>query len=455
MGSRTGERARGGTSGQAMPRVAAPKSRGDKSRSVTVAPLPQVAIDIIPGRFTEDDWMSMVMAEDEEGVVGDLVDALMDRVMEECLMVHLQHQLIPYTVSQAREAMVQMVQWTFVARDEGDKEPDIGMSGQEEPQPCPHDSWAQGCVPVTKPASTPRYSQPQVLSPITDIPEEKEAPPAEEPPGEEEGRPVSPQEQIPTPRVEPDTSPPPTLQPIIQPTPPTAPPKSKPRYHPHRGPLRSAGVKEITKSLEETEREMLSEQLIREETFVDENVLILPTSLHNILKIQLGRPPQKKDVVYDQDGNVLSMPKVEISRLPQRHVRPRIEVLDVGRESEVSDVQRRGRQLPRRRSRVSSSSCEPPQITSQCTAIMDGPSRAPMSSAILLDTMPLTHGVILREGDMTERGSVYSLQKREHRTERRELRPIRASIPTPSLRVEQLIKNNIPQVQPLVSFLSH
>ncbi|XP_069833183.1 uncharacterized protein C2orf81 homolog isoform X2 [Dendropsophus ebraccatus] len=371
-------------------------------------------------------------------------------------------QLIPYTVSQARDAMVQMVQWTFVARDEGDMESHTGKNVQEEPQPCPHDSWAQGCVPVTQPALTPRSSQPQV-SPrhsITGIPEQEETSQAEDPPGAEEDPPVTSQKETPTPSAEPDTSAPSAPHPIIQPTPPSAPPKSKPRYHPHRGPLRSAGLKEITKSLEETEKEMLLAQVVRDETLIDENIPLLPMSLHNILKIQLGRPPQKKDVVYDHAGNVLSVPRVELSRLPQHPVRPRVEVLDVSRESVKllgSDVRRRGRQIPRRRPNVSSASCDPPQIfsTQHTTIVEDEPGRAPVSSAILLDTMPLTHGVILREGERTERGSVYSLRQRDRHPQRRELRPIRASIPTPSLRVEQLIKNSVPQVQPLVSFLSH
>lgn len=209
---------------------------------------------------------------------------------------------------------------------------------------------------------------------------------------------------------------------------------------------------------------MLLDQLVKEEHFVDESVNLLPTSLHNILKIQLGRPPQKKDVIYDDAGNVLSVPKVELSRLPQHHVRPRVEVLDISREPGVSDTRRRSRQLLRRsgepdirRSQVGSSSCDPPQLHNKMvpTPHHSGIGGLPVSAGIQLDTMPLSHGVILREGDVTERGSVYSLRQRERRQERRELRPIRPSIPRPSLTIEQLVKNNVPQVQPLMSFMSH
>ncbi|XP_073506354.1 uncharacterized protein C2orf81 homolog isoform X2 [Phyllobates terribilis] len=434
-----------------LPRVSVSKSRGDKSRTVTVAPLPPVTVDIIPGRFTEDDWMSMVTAEDGEDVVGDLVDSLISHVMEECLTVYLQQQVIPYTVSQARDAMLQIVQWTFVPRDEGKHKPDSESTWQEEPQPCPHDSWAQGCVPVTQPVRTPHFSQSQ--HPITDI--QEETPRTGEPAGAKEDPPQSSQEQVPILKI----YAPPSPQPVIKPTPPTAPPKTRPVYRPHRGPLRSAGLKNITKSLEETEKEMLLKQLDKKESANEETIDLLPTSLHNILKIQLGRPPQKKDVIYDHAGNVLSVPKVELCKLPQHHVHPRIEVLDISTESRKLMITRKRREAAVKRSLVSSSSSNPPTLHNKImdiqptTGIED--SQAPAS--ILLDTMPLTQGVILKKGDATERGSVYSLRQREliSKKVRRDLRPIKASIPLPSLAVEQVLKNNIPQVQPFISFMSH
>ncbi|KAG9462338.1 uncharacterized protein C2orf81 homolog isoform X2 [Eleutherodactylus coqui] len=456
MSSRSGERARGGTAGQAMPRVSVSKSRGDKSRTVTVAPLPQVAVDIIPGRFTEDDWLSMVIAEDGEEAVGDIIESLIDHLMEECLRVHLQHQGIPYTVSQARDALLQVVQWTFVPRDEGDDEPDTGRNQQEEPHPCPHDSWAQGCVPVTSSVCTPRSSEPQVssLHPITDIPEGGE----ERPPAAEEQPSASSQEELHPPGAKAEPS---TLNPIIIPTPPTVPPKTRPRYRPHCGPLRSAGLKNITTSLEETEKQIILEQLAQKGGAPEETLELLPTSLYNILKIQLGRPPQKKDVIYDHAGNVLSVPKMELSRLPQHHVRPQTEVLDVSGESGASQGSGRGGGTRRSQGAGKTSAIRRSQFGSSssdgiATRMEDLHGWAPVPTGRLLHTMPLTDGVILREGDGTERGTVYSLRQRKRATERRrELRPVQASIPLPRLTVEQLLKNNVPQVQSLTSFMSH
>uniref|UniRef100_A0A672TUN7 Uncharacterized protein n=1 Tax=Strigops habroptila TaxID=2489341 RepID=A0A672TUN7_STRHB len=54
-------------------------------------------------------------------------------------------QRVPFTVGQARDALLQIAQWRFPLRDEGDLDPG---GEDEEPQPCTGDSWAEGAVPV-------------------------------------------------------------------------------------------------------------------------------------------------------------------------------------------------------------------------------------------------------------------------------------------------------------------
>ncbi|XP_010331733.1 uncharacterized protein C2orf81 homolog isoform X3 [Saimiri boliviensis] len=57
---------------------------------------------------------------------------------------------IPFTISQAREAMLQITEWRFLARDEGESAvaEDPTWGEDEEPSACTTDSWAQGSVPV-------------------------------------------------------------------------------------------------------------------------------------------------------------------------------------------------------------------------------------------------------------------------------------------------------------------
>ncbi|KAM4810405.1 uncharacterized protein C2orf81 homolog [Rhinophrynus dorsalis] len=479
---------------QAMSRVSQSKSRAEKSRAVTVAPLPQVTVDIMPGRFTEDEWISFVTLGDGEDAVGEIIDSLLSRVMDECFQIYLRQQMIPYTISQARDAMVQVVEWTFVPRDEGEGEVTMDRTwlDGEEPRPCPTDSWAQGCVPVTQAALTPRSKPTQTNSeePISETPEQEASASDSEPLTMSTSEPSNPSPNGTPPTIHGQTpelreetretqemtSTTQTSPLILQPTPPTQPAKNKRPYRPYRGPLRSAGLKDITKSLDETEKEMLREQfpMMNEEEEEDRNLRLLPTSLHNILRIQLGRPPQKKGVIYDYTGNVLSMPKLDPSRLPRHNIRPQVEVLDPTKETECKEKealrtggprenhQSKRHKAPKDRAQLIFSSIDSQEQMlvrksfNPSTTGENSKGPIPLTEGILLDTMQLTNGVILRDGNNTKRGSLHSLQQREHlgREENRELKPIQASVTLPSISVEQLIKNHTPQVRP-ISTLFH
>nr|KAF6429021.1 hypothetical protein HJG59_001860 [Molossus molossus] len=123
------------------------RSKAEKARPPTVL-VPQV--DIIPGRLTEAEWMAFTALEEGEEVVGDILDDLLARVMDSAFKVYLTQQCIPFTISQAREAMLQVIEWRFLARDEGESAvaEDPTWGEDEEPLACTTDAWAQGSVPV-------------------------------------------------------------------------------------------------------------------------------------------------------------------------------------------------------------------------------------------------------------------------------------------------------------------
>ncbi|KAG7477193.1 hypothetical protein MATL_G00091870 [Megalops atlanticus] len=142
----------------------APKARAEKGRapSVTVPPPPPTPaqnvdpVDAVPGRLSMSDWAAIVEQEEGEEVVAEILDELVHRVMEKCYQLYLQKQLIPFTVSRARDALVHVVEWQFLVRDEGDWPDSAPLWEQDsEPLPCGIDSWAQGCVPVIHSRLTP------------------------------------------------------------------------------------------------------------------------------------------------------------------------------------------------------------------------------------------------------------------------------------------------------------
>nr|XP_014427280.1 uncharacterized protein C2orf81 homolog isoform X3 [Pelodiscus sinensis] len=143
-------------------RVPLSKSRAEKLRPPTV-PIPQV--DIVPGRLSESEWISLVSTEEGEDGVGDILAWMLDQVLEECYKVYLARQCIPFTISQARDAILQIAEWRFLARDEGEAtvEEDATWQEEEEPVACVTDSWAQGSVPVIQTSLTLFSQEREVL----------------------------------------------------------------------------------------------------------------------------------------------------------------------------------------------------------------------------------------------------------------------------------------------------
>ncbi|XP_067560712.1 LOW QUALITY PROTEIN: uncharacterized protein C2orf81 homolog [Pseudorca crassidens] len=124
------------------------RSKAEKARPPTAPVVPQV--DIVPGRLTEAEWMALTALEEGEEVVGDILADLLAQVMDSAFQVYLTQQCIPFTISQAREAMLQITEWRFLARDEGESAvaEDPTWGEDEEPLSCTTDAWAQGSVPV-------------------------------------------------------------------------------------------------------------------------------------------------------------------------------------------------------------------------------------------------------------------------------------------------------------------
>ncbi|XP_055974868.1 uncharacterized protein C2orf81 homolog [Sorex fumeus] len=136
------------------------RSKAEKTRPPTVT-VPQV--EIVPGRLTEAEWMTMLAVEEGEEVVGDIMTDLLARVLDAAFKVYLSQQCIPFTISQAREAMLQITEWRFLARDEGESAvaDDPTWGEDEEPSACAMDSWAQGSVPVLRAPAAGRPEETQ------------------------------------------------------------------------------------------------------------------------------------------------------------------------------------------------------------------------------------------------------------------------------------------------------
>lgn len=93
------------------------------------------------------------------------------------------------------------------------------------------------------------------------------------------------------------------------------------RFRPYRGNLRSAGLSAMSETLLETELRLraLEQGGGRQAdagAAAQAGVRNIPASCLSILKVQAGRPPGNKEVIYDEAGNVVSVVKIPADRLP-------------------------------------------------------------------------------------------------------------------------------------------
>ncbi|XP_041058416.1 uncharacterized protein C2orf81 homolog isoform X1 [Carcharodon carcharias] len=346
-----------------MSRSAVQKSRLEKSRTLSAAvSTPQAAVvEIVPGRFTENDWHSMVTNEDNEIHVGDIIDDIVNRVLDGCSRVYIEKQLLPFTIAQAKDAILQIIEWQLLTYDSGERNIIMEPSWQEDKEPVAFitDSWAQGSVPVVRNLSTSTLEKQETFEEAPgDIiclvredtsqtvitaaghsarPEcwsgqeghqgvqdmfplckelmgyhldsEKEAEEANE--AEEPDEPQRP----------------PTVK------------KKEQKFKPHRGPLRSAKLKNINKSLDKMEKELFqqqaSEPCIEEPPAPPCEVYRMTSYFQNVLKIQNSRLPLNNNMTFDEFGNVTSVQRLKPSQFPRQQVRPVFQLLDVDLEPET------------------------------------------------------------------------------------------------------------------------
>nr|XP_016853266.1 PREDICTED: uncharacterized protein C2orf81 homolog isoform X1 [Anolis carolinensis] len=352
-----------------LPRPRGPSQVPGGARPAPTVPVPQV--EIVPGRLCEGDWVSMLSYEEAEDSVADLLAVMLDQVMEECYKVYLDRQCIPYVINQAREAMIQIIEWRFLVRDEGEVDVPTDPTWQEDEEPVPGitDCWAQGSVPVVQTTPAPLESEvplaillektpavevealpdrdmavgvaPGLLSSLLKEDEEEE---------EEEEKEEKEQEELPQPSF-PDVHPLESRASRFRSKEGLPPVKAaRASLYLHRLSIRplQTGDKTVrttrfsfplsSQASSEREKEPFLQKLSQISLKPQEHEevghpLMLPPSCSNLLRIQVGRPPITKDVSYDSHGCVTLVPRLDPARLPKHWIRPTMEVVDVDEES--------------------------------------------------------------------------------------------------------------------------
>ncbi|XP_076072554.1 uncharacterized protein LOC143044426 isoform X1 [Mytilus galloprovincialis] len=429
-----------------MSRAAVSKSRADKGSKPAPAHTPVVAHEIVPGKFNDQDWTWMLDKDGAEDFIEDIVEEIVDTSLDKIYKLYLDRQLLPFTVTMAKDAILQVIEWQFLSRDEGETELESTGEGwieDEEPDAATTDCWAQGSVPKN---IIPR----RPISPVAEEFDEHPDVIDEEPPSlDEETTKVTEEPEELEDKVSDDERPEEeekkteTVQETKQ--------KKKTKFKPYTGRLKSASVSQMTTSLDDSEMNMVAAQLKASFQGQQENLsglVNMPASCHSILKVQAGRPPGNKDVLYDDRGNVVAVVKLNPDRLPSHRIKVNYQVVDPSVEAAKNrlDAMKHGRYSIQRMKKKKS---ETRSSIDTSTEVMPKEAKTPLPPP-LIEAMELAPGVTVKEGDRTRRGPVRYVRKADlFAASQKNLNPVNPNTKGPTLNVVDLLDRHTPILRPI------
>ncbi|TGZ75502.1 hypothetical protein CRM22_000342 [Opisthorchis felineus] len=118
-----------------------------KSRTRTEKAKPQ-PLTIFPEKITQASWINFLDAEESEDLASQICSELLDCTLNEIFKVYIQNQVIPYTVYQAEQALLQLLELEFFTNASSELDIFQSASWQQDQvaQACKIDSWAQGAI---------------------------------------------------------------------------------------------------------------------------------------------------------------------------------------------------------------------------------------------------------------------------------------------------------------------
>ncbi|KAK3089198.1 hypothetical protein FSP39_001674 [Pinctada imbricata] len=432
-----------------MSRAAVSKSRADKGAKPPQSHTPVVAHEIVPGKFNDQDWSFMLDKDSSEDVVDKIMEDLVDTTMDNIYKLYTERQLLPFTVSQAKDAILSIVEWQFLSRDEGEVEIDNDQSWMEdeEPEPAFTDCWAQGSVPK-------QLIPPRPISPVAEIflehPDDKDedivpGPEREETKEEEAEKEDEVTEEVPVIKEESDVK-------VEEKK--KEEKKRKFKFKPYRGRVKSGGLNKLmSESLEQTEMKMWAAEIEASyEQAMERNsgLLNMPASCHSILKVQSGRPPGNKDVLYDDMGNVMAVVKLNPDKLPSHRVKVNYQIVDPSVEAAQArlDAMRHGK-FTRLYLKKKKPAIEEFDEATDLQEMKTTESKTDLPPP-LIEAMELAPGVTVKESGRVRRGPARYIRKSDIlSTSIKGLHPVNTHSTRPPLEVTDLLDRHTPILRPI------
>ncbi|XP_041363879.1 uncharacterized protein C2orf81 homolog isoform X2 [Gigantopelta aegis] len=444
-----------------MSRATVTKSRADKGKP-PAAQTPVISHEIVPGKFNDHDWNLMLDHDNSEEFIIDMLDTVVENTMNIIYENYIEKQLLPFTITQAKDAILQIVEWQFLARDDGEPEAisDPGWLQDEEPDPAITDCWAQGAVPKSYIALSTQTIQEEPQAEEEAVAEQKIS--DEEITTGEEEEPELPDtvsdtmEELVPPEPEPPEEVPAKPEQVVE-------KKKKFKFKPYRGKMKSAGVRRMSESLEESEMKLYMEAIedaMRSSVGNSSDRLKMPASCQSLLKVQAGRPPGNKEVDYDDMGNVVSCVKLCPEKLPNHRVKVKYQVIDPSVEAAKVrlEAMRHGKYISsstlqllgsKSKKRSESSDAASTARSTKVTKAFQQPTITSLPPP-MIEAMDIAPGVIVKEGNRMKKGPGRHVHRVDMLDEHQnKLRPVGSKIQTSTIDVADLLDRHTPILRPL------
>ena len=69
-------------------------------------------LEIVPGKFNETDWISLIETDETENFIADIFDNIWKDVSDQIQQIYLRRQLLSFTLMRAETALTTVVQVT-------------------------------------------------------------------------------------------------------------------------------------------------------------------------------------------------------------------------------------------------------------------------------------------------------------------------------------------------------
>ncbi|CAF1310301.1 unnamed protein product [Adineta steineri] len=320
-------------------------------------------LEIVPGRFNETDWVSLLESDDTENFIADIFENIWKDASQQIQQIYLRRQLLSFTLMRTEHALSTVVQWAFLERDEPKPANGAFWIDDDEPIACSMDNWGEGVVPACREERpqdieiisipTPeRSSSAPINKQISENLDELQRPSTGSTNSDKQTRQLHETDSIdqennteelstkqPTRRLSfqrqasnhdilvIDTRPP-KLEPLsdlFQRTSTAITPKRRrmnvPKLSSQFGSdtLHSmTNISEVTGATKTTKR---SESKLFDEHHIEEMISKAPAAAHAMLKGILSRPPGYRELELNDEGNVVSMTKLDPDKFATRSVR--------------------------------------------------------------------------------------------------------------------------------------